>query len=263
MRHVVIVLILLICRGAHAEHGGRSDKVRVVHAATLVSFGAAYLTVEFVLKDRLIADSCRWCDPPAIDRSARALRWNDIHRADVVSDVVGYYSISTIMIGMLVASTWHDGDKRRWFDDAIPVLESAVLASSLHHVAKFSTARQRPFARFGEPGRLPDPDDNASFWSGHESLAFSLAVSAGIVARKRGYRIEPVVWAAGLTLAAASGYLRIAADAHYFSDVVVGAVVGTAVGIAVPVLFHSDVFGKHSSLAVTPTSNGFAIAGTF
>ena len=54
----------------------------------------------------------------------------------------------------------------------------------------------------------------------------------------RGYRLAPAIWGAGAALATVTGYLRIAADKHYFSDVLVGAVVGSAIGIGVPLLFH-------------------------
>jgi membrane-associated phospholipid phosphatase len=40
-----------------------------------------------------------------------------------------------------------------------------------------------------------------------------------------------VVWATGLTLASTVGYLRIAADKHYFSDVVTAAIIGSIVGV--------------------------------
>jgi membrane-associated phospholipid phosphatase len=36
--------------------------------------------------------------------------------------------------------------------------------------------------------------------------------------------------------AATTGTLRLVGDAHYFSDVFVGAVVGTAVGLGIPLL---------------------------
>jgi hypothetical protein len=41
----------------------------------------------------------------------------------------------------------------------------------------------------------------------------------------------------GFTSASATGYLRIAADRHYLTDVLVGAAIGGAVGWAVPRLF--------------------------
>jgi membrane-associated phospholipid phosphatase len=48
-----------------------------------------------------------------------------------------------------------------------------------------------------------------------------------------------MVWAVGLTGAMAVGYLRIAADKHYLSDVLTAVVVGSLVGVGVPLLFHS------------------------
>ena len=38
------------------------------------------------------------------------------------------------------------------------------------------------------------------------------------------------IWISALGLASATGYLRMAADKHYFSDVLTGAVVGSLVG---------------------------------
>src|SRR6059058_3168029 len=73
--------------------------------------------------------------------------------------------------------------------------------------------------------------DNLSFFSGHATLAFALATSAGTVASMRHHRLAPVMWAVGLLLATTGGYLRIAADRHYATDVLTGALVGSAVGI--------------------------------
>jgi membrane-associated phospholipid phosphatase len=65
-----------------------------------------------------------------------------------------------------------------------------------------------------------------------------MAVSSGTIASLRGYRGAPWVWGSGLLLASTIGYLRIAADKHYLSDVLVGASVGSLVGFAVPFFFH-------------------------
>ena len=58
------------------------------------------------------------------------------------------------------------------------------------------------------------------------------------------------------TLAASTAYLRIAADKHYFSDVLVGSAFGMASGIAVPLMWRHN-------LEVMPQPNGVAIAGQF
>ena len=63
-------------------------------------------------------------------------------------------------------------------------------------------------------------------------------MASGTVASLRGYRAAPWIWASGLTLAGVTGYLRIAGDKHYFTDVVTGAVVGSFVGFAVPYWLH-------------------------
>ena len=111
------------------------------------------------------------------------------------------------------------------------------------------------------PGRVTDTDDNMSFISGHAALAFSVATAAGMVAHRRGYQLEPVIWAVGFTLAGSTAYLRIAADKHYFTDVLAGSLVGSAFGVAVPLLLHSGVLRRHQ-LNVAPTGNGVMLSGT-
>ena len=46
------------------------------------------------------------------------------------------------------------------------------------------------------------------------------------------------MWVAGLVFASAGAYLRVAADRHYATDVITGAVVGSAIGLAVPYFGH-------------------------
>jgi membrane-associated phospholipid phosphatase len=59
------------------------------------------------------------------------------------------------------------------------------------------------------------------------------------VASMRGYAGAGIVAGVGFTLGVGIGYLRIAADQHYVTDVLVGAVIGGLVGWAVPRIFHS------------------------
>ncbi len=128
-------------------------------------------------------------------------------------------------------------------------------------MTKLAGARQRPFVHFAPPGTLvPSEEDNVSFFSGHTSLTFSLAVSAGTIADDRHYALAPVIWATGLALAGTTGYLRIAADKHYTTDVLTGAAVGTIVGYAWPRLVHPHI---HRAAEVVPTGNGVAVIGSF
>ena len=74
------------------------------------------------------------------------------------------------------------------------------------------------------------------------------------MARLRGYPAWPAVYAVGFGTAAAIGYLRMAADEHWLSDVVAAAAVGAGLGVAVPLFFHRG--GHEEELTFTPLSGG-------
>ena len=61
-----------------------------------------------------------------------------------------------------------------------------------------------------------------------------------VVAHQRGYRSETAIWVGGMAMGVATGYLRIAADKHWLSDVLVGTVIGLGSGLAIPLVFHGD-----------------------
>ena len=48
-----------------------------------------------------------------------------------------------------------------------------------------------------------------------------------------------------------TGYLRLAADKHWLTDVLAGAAIGATVGILVPLLFHGR---RAESVEVTPVA---------
>ena len=53
------------------------------------------------------------------------------------------------------------------------------------------------------------------------------------------------------------GYLRIAADKHYLSDVTVGAVLGTLIGAGIPLLFHhASSAESQTAMSSTPQALG-------
>ncbi len=192
---------------------------------------------------------CRWCDRDAdgndtlngLDASVRrSWRWQDRRRADHLSDL-GVRLMFAFPLGALLAT--HDGLRDGFGGDALIVLEATAISGAISQVAKLGLRRERPWAHAHDPPpgeHMGSSGANYSFFSGHTSSAFALATSTGAVASIRGYEGAPWVWGVGLGLAAATAYLRIAADSHYFSDVLVGAAVGTAVGLLVPHLLHKE-----------------------
>jgi membrane-associated phospholipid phosphatase len=193
--------------------------------------------------------TCRWCDRDgesdrlnALDRWGRTLKWRDPLRAQFDSGVTAFLlEPAFAMVDMIVVAGADDAD-RAFPVDLLVISEAVAVSTFLNQATKLVFARERPFVHVLPPGdrpKTPAPsDNNVSFYSGHSALSFSLASAAGTVATLRGYRLMPLVWATLVPLAAATGYLRIAGDKHYLSDVLTGAVLGTAVGVALPLLFH-------------------------
>jgi membrane-associated phospholipid phosphatase len=250
-----LVALLAASISARAEpwyadkHGHR----RIVNLSVTAGAAVLYVTSE-LLKPQLAAPTCRWCDPPAFDVSARnALKWHDTGLAAALSSIDAY-SVAPVFALTLSAIGAREGGTGAVLDDTVPILESALLGQLVTQVTKYGVGRSRPLVNFGHPP--PGPDDNTSFFSGHTSFTFSLAAGAGVIAHRRHARLEPLIWTGGFALAATAGYLRIAADEHYATDVIVGAVIGTAAGFCIPLLAGHDI-------EVVPTGTGLAVEGSY
>jgi membrane-associated phospholipid phosphatase len=223
----------------------------------LISGGSAvlWLSTEFFLKDELAPRTCRWCDRDAagtdtlnaLDRWGRgiapetaegrkqAARWSDIMGFGVMP--VGVFGAQYLL------SSGSGAPVRYYAEDSLIIFESAMLAAVTNQLVKFSVGRERPFVHAlmteeEKAGTDHPTDNNLSFYSGHTSLAFSLVTAAGTVSELRGYKNSWLIWAVGLPAAASVGLLRMSADKHYLTDVLVGAVAGSVFGVGVPLLLH-------------------------
>jgi membrane-associated phospholipid phosphatase len=235
---------------------------------------ATWLTLE-LLTPSLVED-CNWCDRDeagndvlnGFDAGARdALRWDDTKSADTWSNVFSFMLAPAMGIGVGALVTMHDGRLDELPEGLLIVGESAMLAMALNNLVKIVAARERPDVHARSPAEREanqQASDNVSFYSGHTTLAFALATSAGTIASMRGYRLAWVMWASGLVLASVGGYLRIAADRHYATDVLTGALIGSAVGFSVPYFFHR---GRDAGwqLVAAPAARGglLSVSGTF
>ncbi|MBA3451920.1 MAG: phosphatase PAP2 family protein [Deltaproteobacteria bacterium] len=261
---LAVLTVLGVCLGttpafAEAWYEGPHGRNRVFHLSLSAGLGLGFVASESLFKPALAADSCRWCQPPGIDVSVRdAVLWNDVEDARLFSHLTGYVAAPLFGLGMSALSGLSSPDAgwARLIDDTIPIFETIAISQAVTQMVKWSFARRRPFVHFENPP--PDQDDNLSFWSGHSALAFGVTTSAGLLARWRGSNTEPLIWGVGLTLATATGYLRIAGDKHYFTDVVTGATVGVIAGLTIPRLMR-----RHSNIAIVPAGRGIALTGAF
>jgi len=259
-RVAAIVVIAALSRSAHAET--KADRQRTTRLVAAGIAGLVFAGTETVFKDTLSPDMCRWCGVDGFDASVRdTFVWGNTRLADQLSNLTGYVMSPLGGAGLLLFST-SSVESGRWLrlaDDLIPMFETVAYSQLIVQTVKFSVGRQRPFVHFAQMPVEPDPDHNLSFFSGHSALTFSIAVSTGIVASRRGYALAPVVWSTGLGLATLTAYLRIAADKHYATDVLVGSAFGIACGVAIPRFTGSLPEG----VALVPTGNGASVVGQF
>jgi membrane-associated phospholipid phosphatase len=263
----------------HARDLRHDTRVNVAVTAT----GASWLILTELLKPALVPEKCRWCYRaddggdllnPYDGWVRRRLLWSRTRSADIASSIIVGMLEPTAQLGLLAVAANQERSLSGFPLDALIVGESTVVASVINQVAKFALARERPFVHYlpRAPEALREltsspSDDNLSFFSGHTTAAFALATSSATVATLRGYRLAPVLWGSGLALAASVGYLRIAADKHYLSDVLTGAVVGSIVGVGMPLIFHSpkdETNGSSGAALASPAVRpAFTLAGTF
>lgn len=223
-----------------------------VDGSLTVAGGAAWLLSEGPLKHTLAPSECRWCDRApegtdtlnGLDAWARGARWSLEQQplANNLSNVTGMVLMPLTMLGADALLAGQSGALSEVPVDYLVIAESVVVSSLFTQVVKFSAGRERPFVHVLPPDQkalTPNPDDNnVSFFSGHTELAFVLTVATGTVAELRGYEGRWLIWAVGLPISVLTAYFRMAADKHYLTDVLTGALVGSAVGFVVPAVFH-------------------------
>lgn len=198
---------------------------------------------QFVLNPK-VADECRWCDPPGFDRDAReALVSDDTASMHMAGNITAFTAAPASAFGLTGWAADHDGRFDEFWVNNLLIAEATSTTVALTQAVKPWVARQRPAVRFRqhEWESYGPAEKNASFFSGHSSFAFALAVSSGTISSMRGYRLAPLVWAVGLPIAAFTAYSRVAADAHYLSDVLVGTALGAAMGFSLPYFSHAPL----------------------
>jgi membrane-associated phospholipid phosphatase len=268
VQRITVAVALAITIAVPARAGAAPDgdpptlegRTRTIHMIAIAAGITVYASSETFFKTAISPDHCRWCDANPFDRGVReVLVWDNTASAAFLSNVTGFLASPLACATMLALSASPGQRATRFLDDMIPVLEAVTATQLVTQIVKISAARQRPYAHFATELPSPTVEDNLSFFSGHSSLTMSIAISTGTVASRRGYRLAPAIWVTGLSLAAATMYLRIAADKHYASDVILGASFGAAAGYLVPHLTRA----LPAHVRVTPTANGVAVLGAF
>ncbi|HSG08261.1 MAG TPA: phosphatase PAP2 family protein [Longimicrobiales bacterium] len=248
-----IAFALLTCPGAAQERPfpyvvGRQDALIAPAGVGLAVLGDRVANREAPLTRAQIA-ALTPDDVNGFDRTA-AGNWSPDwgNRSDLARDAL-VAGAALVTLGPLVPRAVHG----QWRDAAIlgtMLGESYLLLRGATYTAKGLAGRTRPFVHntaLTVDERLAlseaDPQDAyQSFYSGHSAAAFALATfMSRVFTDMRGRSTaSDVLWASSLSVAGLTAYARVKAGMHYPSDVLVGAAVGTAIGLGVPWLHRAD-----------------------
>jgi membrane-associated phospholipid phosphatase len=257
---VALALAAVLAVPARAQEPPRPLRYHLGTDFTVAGTAALTWLALGVFRPELAPLSCKWCTPPTIDEKVQeALVWGDTRAAAVTSDVVA----AALPAGLLAFgffSARATGDREAFWVDTLLIAEAVSIAGALNLTVKYLVARQRPYAYYGRQPFYDNPSDrNLSFYSGH-TMVFASAVAAGTVYLMRGYPGAPWALGGGLALSALTAYLRIAADVHWFTDVLVGAAVGSLIGWAIPYLFHRPDGAGSQGSGIRPAPGGIAFS---
>lgn len=225
------------------------------------------------LKPVLAVPACRWCATNGFDTSIRrvfnpsmAPSASGVRSVTTVSDVLGLAVTPLALLGLDLGFALRDaGDWRVAGVDALLIAQAVAAATNLTQLTKYVVSRGRPYSAGADQALLEqgrDPHDaNLSFFSGHATFTFAAACSVATVMTMRNYRHAWVAWVVGLPLAATTALLRVAADKHWASDVLVGMAVGSIFGVVLPWLAHRPLDVGGVALTIQPSPGGLGLGG--
>jgi len=239
--------------------------------------GAASISAFFLVKAR---SSPTWTHGILFDDDLRtALRLRSPTLRDDARTLSNWTAIANVVWAVAVDSAIPALHGRSDTATQLILMDAESFAfSTLVTTSIFKTVgRARP--SYADCQRDPNFDPlcrsgaTSSFPSGHTNAAFTaagLGCAHHLHLALYGDSVADTLACAGMiTVAGATGSLRMMGDRHYASDVLVGGLIGFAFGYGIPTAFH---YGKasestQSSLMVSPFGAGFPfgpeISGTF
>ncbi len=186
----------------------------------------------YVIGPRYIRRVCSPCDSATINRFDRdAIRWH----SRSLGSLSYAMEVAAIAAPPLVALC-DRGLSREFAGDICVYAEALALGSALNITIKTLIQRPIPQLYTGlDPALARKASAYRSFYSGHSAGLAGALVASAVMSRQRG-RKRAWPWPLAAAATAAVSFARVGAGRHFYSDVVVGALAGGAVGSLVPLL---------------------------
>ncbi len=259
-RHIIPLLVLL---SGHSE--ARESQYRLDLSTDITTTAMALFTSGF---GSYLYSQMEY--PDAIMDQDKLLPWDRKFAgrysgtADFMSDVGSVLAVTPFVIGG--AALYSDQSSLKEFGTfSLMLVQAALFQNGINLAFRSLELWPRPYMYAQEGKGLKQagkakPEAYGSFFSGHTSAAFTVAVftSEWFSETHPNSSATRVVRALAFSLASLEGVLRIAAGKHYPSDVIVGALVGTGVSYGVLSLHKRQ--DEKITLWAGPASAGFLLS---
>jgi len=245
MFFLLIFIIFPFSIAAGETHPSRGSVYRINPAIDypLLSVAALGASVPLFFESQLIRQKCP-CDSNNVNSFDRPVIGNQ----DAMAGTISHFTVALAIVAPVVVDIADQGFSKILVEDLLVYTEVLSINSSVSHIFRYGAQRPRPVAYEANPPEIR-AGEFLSFYSGHSASVFAGLSAASMT---YGYRYGHKVWPWFVTIGVGLGEsaLRVAAGRHFYTDVIAGAVMGTAVGTLVPYL-HRRYRG--SSLVLAPT----------
>lgn len=239
----------------------RPYQVRLAIDLPVMGLAAVGWVVPQLLLPSIVVPTCPCSSTEVlpIDRFTAGRRMDSVSFASDIA--LASLVVAWPLLDMLDTRT-SGGAWTEWLEDLLVIGETVLISGSLNQLTKIGVRRPRPRLYdlpAGDP-LLSEPDNYLSFYSAHSSTVFSVGVASAMTYwfRHPGspVRALPMVGAVAAGLGVAS--MRVIAGKHFLSDVFVGALLGSVVGVIVPWV-HRRL--PNAQFSVTPTTANNEVTG--
>jgi membrane-associated phospholipid phosphatase len=178
----------------------------------------------------------------------------------------------------LTTAWWYRGSRDVAEQMALIDLQTLAITGAVQGVTNVVVSRERPYGRDCGSSELPEEALDCvnsthyrSFFSGHSAFSFASAALICIHHFQNdllGPPWDAISCTGGYAVAASTALFRVVGDVHYTSDIITGALVGTAIGYGVPLLHYARKAGAGLQVGevrvdLVPAAGGLGLAGVF
>lgn len=211
------------------------------------------------------------CDASQVNAFDRLAIGHSSQPARTAADIISFVPIAYLALDMI------DVGVRNWktyLTDLWVVAEALAWNGAVQDIVRRAVRRPRPFLYTAGvyPSERDSPEAGFSFYSGHTSFAFALATSCSytFTLRHPHSKWRWVIWPALMAVASIEPVLRVYSGDHFPTDVIVGAVAGSAIGLLFPALHRRTAKSTPKVLTgmrlvpiIAPEQTTLALVGRF